>query len=482
MLKRCYRLLAVDAATGVVKPDLGIPEFVDPSFIANKRPLVPGGAWPKECLAQKSLSDLQQIWFVLLKERNMLLSMKEHYMRHPEELGAWPAPSRLKMVEESMASIKEVVQERDFQATEKAMEIFKERLKKGMYRYPPGPQPPPESDDDTSTVRITLSHHVSEERLRELFGFYDRFENHKGIGIVRLSLPPEVMDQKEKAEEAWEDWRARKIDFEDYQRMSQPSAYDVLQDIELAPGIRYATKEQEAFVTSPESASESVFDSAEVVVASNVTPPPPRALPPRAADPLQRIRDDARPITARRNLQLGYFPNITTPVPSDPGPRPVHPDEIAGPWVAELVYDTPGGFKYASALNITSIDGAKVLSVEDVPKTTPFAERCPIYQEALRAEEADSEMQSKFPQIPYMDRYEVKKLRRKPIETIILEHWSNVIDYTEREALMTGKSIYDLPVHVDPSCGDADRVPPGWKDPNEDSVVDLEPKLSDSNY
>uniref|UniRef100_A0A914MGA8 CDP-diacylglycerol--glycerol-3-phosphate 3-phosphatidyltransferase n=1 Tax=Meloidogyne incognita TaxID=6306 RepID=A0A914MGA8_MELIC len=70
----------------------------------------PGRSWTADELRLKSNSDLHKLWYVLLKERNMLLTMREAYkIRHME----LPNPERIDRVKESMDNIEVVVHERN---------------------------------------------------------------------------------------------------------------------------------------------------------------------------------------------------------------------------------------------------------------------------------------------------------------------------------------------------------------------------------
>ncbi|KAK7789392.1 hypothetical protein R5R35_007164 [Gryllus longicercus] len=69
-----------------------------------------GRAWKKEELRIKSNSDLHKLWYVLLKERNMLLTM-EHEAK--EKVALFPNPERLDKVAESMENLESVVRERN---------------------------------------------------------------------------------------------------------------------------------------------------------------------------------------------------------------------------------------------------------------------------------------------------------------------------------------------------------------------------------
>lgn len=69
-----------------------------------------GRSWNKDELRIKSNLDLHKLWFVLLKERNMLLTM-EHECNEKMEL--FPSPERLDKVNDAMKNLEDVVRERN---------------------------------------------------------------------------------------------------------------------------------------------------------------------------------------------------------------------------------------------------------------------------------------------------------------------------------------------------------------------------------
>ncbi|XP_046741437.1 39S ribosomal protein L47, mitochondrial [Diprion similis] len=69
-----------------------------------------GRAWRKDELRIKSNEDLHKLWFVLLKERNMLMTM-EHAAKKDYE--TFQNPERKYKVEESMTNLETVVRERN---------------------------------------------------------------------------------------------------------------------------------------------------------------------------------------------------------------------------------------------------------------------------------------------------------------------------------------------------------------------------------
>ncbi|XP_074109624.1 mitochondrial ribosomal protein L47 [Cotesia typhae] len=69
-----------------------------------------GRSWNKDELRLKSNEDLHKLWYILLKEKNMLLTM-EHACNQAYEY--FPNPERRDKVEESMSNLEEVVRERN---------------------------------------------------------------------------------------------------------------------------------------------------------------------------------------------------------------------------------------------------------------------------------------------------------------------------------------------------------------------------------
>ncbi|XP_054271593.1 39S ribosomal protein L47, mitochondrial [Macrosteles quadrilineatus] len=85
-------------------------EFFDDEKNWGTEAIKVGRAWKKDELRIKSNSDLHKLWYILLKERNMLMSM-EH--EHQEAFEPFPNPERLDKVKESMHNLEEVVIERN---------------------------------------------------------------------------------------------------------------------------------------------------------------------------------------------------------------------------------------------------------------------------------------------------------------------------------------------------------------------------------
>ncbi|XP_033724807.1 39S ribosomal protein L47, mitochondrial-like [Pecten maximus] len=85
-------------------------EFFDDKENWGEKSVKTGRPWRMEELRIKSSTDLHKLWYVLLKERNMLLTMR-HACRH--EGSIFPNPERIDKVEESMENLMNVIKERD---------------------------------------------------------------------------------------------------------------------------------------------------------------------------------------------------------------------------------------------------------------------------------------------------------------------------------------------------------------------------------
>jgi large subunit ribosomal protein L47 len=86
-----------------------IKEFYDTVTKPGQAPIA-GRAWSTSELRQKSFADLHKLWFVLLKERNMLLTERLHARMTNEY--RFRNPMRIKKVKLGMARIKVVLGER----------------------------------------------------------------------------------------------------------------------------------------------------------------------------------------------------------------------------------------------------------------------------------------------------------------------------------------------------------------------------------
>lgn len=85
-------------------------EFFDDPKNWNENEVKHGRSWKLDELRIKSNTDIHKIWFILLKEMNMLKTMEHAYK---EEWKYWANPERIDVVEESMRNIETVVRERN---------------------------------------------------------------------------------------------------------------------------------------------------------------------------------------------------------------------------------------------------------------------------------------------------------------------------------------------------------------------------------
>lgn len=85
-------------------------EFFEPIENWGAQEVKSGRSWKLDELRIKSNSDLHKLWYILLKERNMLLTMQESAKESSEQFAN---PERFDRVEESMANLEDVVKERN---------------------------------------------------------------------------------------------------------------------------------------------------------------------------------------------------------------------------------------------------------------------------------------------------------------------------------------------------------------------------------
>jgi len=91
-------------------PRNDLMEFFDEKKNWDAIQVKSGRAWIKPEMRLKSNSDLHKLWYVLLKERNMLLTMEQEAK---EQIRLFPSPERLDKVEESMKNLEAVIRERN---------------------------------------------------------------------------------------------------------------------------------------------------------------------------------------------------------------------------------------------------------------------------------------------------------------------------------------------------------------------------------
>ena len=87
-----------------------LSEFFEIEKFRGEKTIRVGREWRKDELRLKSNTDLHKLWYILLKERNMLLTMESAYK---DKFAAMPNPERIDKVEMSMENLEEVVRERN---------------------------------------------------------------------------------------------------------------------------------------------------------------------------------------------------------------------------------------------------------------------------------------------------------------------------------------------------------------------------------
>eukprot|EP00466_Bigelowiella_natans_P000366 jgi/Bigna1/58792/fgenesh1_kg.1_\ len=90
-------------------PARGLEEFFNTGSTAA------GDSWTPDLLRKKSVEDLHKLWFVLLKERNMLHTRKHDCSKRKVPMDG---EDRIKKVQKSMRYIKKVLGERERVAKE----------------------------------------------------------------------------------------------------------------------------------------------------------------------------------------------------------------------------------------------------------------------------------------------------------------------------------------------------------------------------
>jgi len=88
----------------------GMEEFFDTPERINDRQVKSGASWSKSLLRKKSIEDLHKLWFILLKERNMLNTLEHYCIEEDEPI---PGEDRIEKVAESMSNLRDVIEERE---------------------------------------------------------------------------------------------------------------------------------------------------------------------------------------------------------------------------------------------------------------------------------------------------------------------------------------------------------------------------------
>ncbi|XP_013135945.1 PREDICTED: 39S ribosomal protein L47, mitochondrial [Papilio polytes] len=106
-----FAALSLPARTiHTTRPNNDLMEFFDTKKNWSETNIRVGRSWKLDELRIKSNVDLHKLWYVLLKERNMLYTM-EHECN--EQTRLFPNPERIDKVQESMSNIETVIRERN---------------------------------------------------------------------------------------------------------------------------------------------------------------------------------------------------------------------------------------------------------------------------------------------------------------------------------------------------------------------------------
>ncbi|CAN9500381.1 unnamed protein product [Ophioblennius macclurei] len=88
----------------------GLDEFFDSPENWGQSTVKSGAPWTAKQIRTKSNEDLHKLWYVLLKEKNMLLTLEQEAKRQRVQM---PSPERLRKIQRSMTRLETVVQERE---------------------------------------------------------------------------------------------------------------------------------------------------------------------------------------------------------------------------------------------------------------------------------------------------------------------------------------------------------------------------------
>nr|XP_057928514.1 39S ribosomal protein L47, mitochondrial [Doryrhamphus excisus] len=107
----------------------GLDEFFDLPENWGENTVKSGAPWTAKQLRAKSNEDLHKLWYVLLKEKNMLLTLQQESRRQRLQM---PSPERIRKVERSMIRLETVVKERE--TSLRLLQTGQERGRPGAWR------------------------------------------------------------------------------------------------------------------------------------------------------------------------------------------------------------------------------------------------------------------------------------------------------------------------------------------------------------
>ncbi|XP_061539831.1 39S ribosomal protein L47, mitochondrial [Phycodurus eques] len=107
----------------------GLDEFFDLPENWGESKVKSGAPWTAKQLRTKSNEDLHKLWYVLLKEKNMLLTLEQEARRQRVPM---PSPERLRKVQRSMIRLETVVMERE--TSLRLLQMGREKGRPGAWR------------------------------------------------------------------------------------------------------------------------------------------------------------------------------------------------------------------------------------------------------------------------------------------------------------------------------------------------------------
>mmetsp|Transcript_12203 Transcript_12203/g.18253 ORF Transcript_12203/g.18253 Transcript_12203/m.18253 type:complete len:166 (-) Transcript_12203:79-576(-) len=110
------------------RPIKGLQEFIDKSTPKGEEPKT-GRAWTVVELRQKSFSDLHKLWWVVYKEKNVLLTEKLVARRNGKP--NIKSPDRILKINKTLSALRHVIDERaKFKANIEAKKLEQEKKEK----------------------------------------------------------------------------------------------------------------------------------------------------------------------------------------------------------------------------------------------------------------------------------------------------------------------------------------------------------------
>ncbi|PVU95466.1 hypothetical protein BB561_001807 [Smittium simulii] len=112
LFKNSFKGISIRKQTKPAFQARGIEEFFENGQALPTKQIPTGHAWRANHLRKKSWEDLQKLWFVLLKERNLLATQKAEARRNKIPAHFFSNEDRIGKCKQSMARIKFVLNER----------------------------------------------------------------------------------------------------------------------------------------------------------------------------------------------------------------------------------------------------------------------------------------------------------------------------------------------------------------------------------